>query len=210
MTARWYVAYTQPRMERWARTNLWERGVEVYLPMHQKRRRHARRTEWVSAPLFPRYVFVNADLAVVGARAIASARGVVNMVSYGSEPAVVRPSIIDGIREREDTDGVIRLEYERVYKPGEAVQICGGPFLDHRALFEADGDSDRVVVLLNLLGRQTRAQISRENLSPARWRRGRRWLGGLSVGGNVNFILRSDAARDAGCRQEERLSGRIR
>jgi len=167
MTPHWYVAYTQLRMERWARSNLWERGVEVYLPMYQKRRRHARRTEWISAPLFPRYVFVNADLAVVGARAIASARGVVNIVSYGSEPAVVRPSIIEDIREREDADGVIRLEYERVYKRGEAVQICGGPFLNRHALFETHGDADRVVVLLNLLGRQTRVQIARENLSPA-------------------------------------------
>ena len=101
MTAHWHAAYTQPRMELWARSNLWERGLEVYLPMYCKRRRHARRTDWVPSPLFPRYLFVQANLAVTGTRVIRNARGVVSLVSYGSRPAAVPPVVIDGIRARE-------------------------------------------------------------------------------------------------------------
>ena len=52
-STQWYAVYTHARMERWARSNLWERGFEVYLPEYHKERRHARKTDWVNAPLFP-------------------------------------------------------------------------------------------------------------------------------------------------------------
>ena len=68
----WYCAYTQPCMELWARANLWERGLEVYLPLYRRRRSHARRVDWVSAPLFPRYLFVAADLEAGERRRIVS------------------------------------------------------------------------------------------------------------------------------------------
>ena len=58
----WYAVYTHARMEKWARSNLWERGFEAYLPVYHKERRHARKVDWVAAPLFPRYLFVRADL----------------------------------------------------------------------------------------------------------------------------------------------------
>ncbi len=59
---RWYAVHTQAGSELWARSNLWERGIEVYLPRCLKRRRHARRTDWIATPLFPRYLFVRSDL----------------------------------------------------------------------------------------------------------------------------------------------------
>lgn len=165
MTTSWHAVYTQPRMELWARSNLWERGIKVYLPLYRKRRRHARRNDWVSAPLFPRYLFVRADLAHTGRRAIASARGVVNLVCCGSEPSNVHPSIIDAIREREDDLGIIRLE--RSFGQGEPLRICEGPFVDLPAIFECESDDRRIVVLLNMLGRQTRVRIAREQVSAA-------------------------------------------
>ena len=40
-STQWYAVYTHTRTERWARSNLWERGFEVYLPEYLKERRHA-------------------------------------------------------------------------------------------------------------------------------------------------------------------------
>ena len=70
---RWYAVRSPPRMELWARTNLWDRGFEVYLPRYRKQRRHARRREWVPRPLFPGYLFVSADLEA-GGTAVTRAR----------------------------------------------------------------------------------------------------------------------------------------
>ncbi len=169
MKAPWYAAYTQPRKELWARSNLWERGLEVYVPMCRKKRRHARRTDWVTAPLFPRYLFVRADLALTGSRVIGAAPGVVNLISYGPRPASVAPSIIDEIRLREDAEGFVPIESRSDYLPGERVQIRGGPFHDYSALFVAESDQ-RVFVLLDLLGRPAKVRIAKERVAPAAYR----------------------------------------
>ena len=62
---RWYVAQTHAQAEAKALLNLARQGFQSYLPQYVKRRRHARRVEWVKAPLFPRYLFVRFDLDVV-------------------------------------------------------------------------------------------------------------------------------------------------
>ena len=101
----WYCAYTKAGAEVWARTNLWERGFEVYLPQYRKRRRHARRTDHVAAPLFPRYLFVLADLKAGVSRGITYAPGVARLISFGGQAATVPEKIIAEIRAHEGEDG---------------------------------------------------------------------------------------------------------
>ena len=74
--ARWYVVQTQPHAESKAARHLCRQGFQIYLPRYLKRRRHARRTETVPAPLFPRYMFVAVDIAVQRWRSIQSTIGV--------------------------------------------------------------------------------------------------------------------------------------
>lgn len=168
MTAKWYAAYTQPRMELWARSNLWERGVEVYLPLYRKRRRHARHIDWISAPLFPRYLFLKADLTRTGARALSATRGLISLVSAGTgtKPTAVATSVINGIRSRENTEGIICIEHERNFTPGEQLLISDGPFEDWPAIFQCSNDEERIIILMSIMGRQTRVRISREQVSP--------------------------------------------
>ena len=71
-TRDWYVVHTQPHAEDKAIFNLRRQGFETYLPKYLRTRRHARRTEQVARPLFPRYLFVALDLAVQPWRAIQS------------------------------------------------------------------------------------------------------------------------------------------
>jgi transcriptional antiterminator RfaH len=61
--ANWYVVQTQPNAERKAVVHLARQGFETYLPRYRKSKRHARRTQIVAAPLFPRYLLVSVDLA---------------------------------------------------------------------------------------------------------------------------------------------------
>lgn len=160
---RWYAAYTQPGLERWARTNLWHRGLEVYLPEYRRRRSHARKVDWVAAPLFPRYLFVRADLAHAARRVIRTAAGVVDLVAFGPEPAVVGDAVIAELRAREDGTGMIDLA-ERPLSAGDSVRIAGGPLHDLAALFEGGSDTQRVVVLLRLLGREVRVRLAPHQL----------------------------------------------
>jgi len=163
---RWYAAYTQPRMELWARTNLWERGFEVYLPRYRRDRRHARKIELVAYPLFPRYLFVHADAAMQPLRAIASARGVIDLVRMGSEPSSVGNDVIEAIRQREQADGFIRLARPS-FEPGATVQVRSGPMADLVGVFASGSDEERVLILLSLLGRQVKVMVKASDLAPA-------------------------------------------
>jgi transcriptional antiterminator RfaH len=161
----WYAVYTQARMEKWARSNLWERGFEVYLPQYRKERRHARKTDWVSAPLFPRYLFVDADPDAGHRRSISTAPGVISMVSFGERPSTVSDALIQDIKAREDAAGHVKLVEPNTLSPGDQVRLHSGAMADHIGLYERQGDGERVVILLNLLGREVRVKVPSDSIA---------------------------------------------
>ena len=155
----WYAIYTQARMEKWGRSNLWERGFEVYLPLYHKERRHARKTDWVSAPLFPPYLFVAAGPQSRQQRSINSAPGVISLVTFGERPGLISGAVIKAIQAREDADGHVQLVDQNTLVPGEQVRLQSGAMADRVGLFGCRSEGDRVVILLNLLGREVRVKV---------------------------------------------------
>ncbi len=168
---RWYCAYTKPESELWARTSLWERSFEVYLPLYRKRRRHARRTCWVDAPLFPRYLFLRADFDERTRRGAAYSPGIVQLVRFGENPAVVPDRIVEELRARAGDNGVIDLDNGQGtasrFQPGERVRVEEGALVDQVGLFQTRLDAERVYILLNLLGRDVRVAIDAKMLKRA-------------------------------------------
>jgi transcriptional antiterminator RfaH len=162
---RWYALYTKSREEVWARTNLEERGLEVYLPRYLKRRRHARKVDMVKTPLFPRYIFVRADVTVGERPAMAYAPGVEYVLSFGSSLATVDDRLIEEIRRREDENGLVTMGMNPAFKPGQKVRVAEGAFSDHVGLFETASDDQRVFVLLNLMGGSVRVRLPVDALS---------------------------------------------
>src|SRR5687768_12928093 len=59
---RWYVVFTQPNREFHAQMQLAAQGFRSFVPRYRKTVRHARKLKTVSAPFFPRYLFVALDL----------------------------------------------------------------------------------------------------------------------------------------------------
>ena len=114
---RWYALRTKVQQEVWAENNLIERGLEVYLPRYLKRRRHARKTDYIQAPLFPRYLFARADVDLGERPTMAYAPGIDYVVSFGDRLATVGNNIIDEIRAREDQSGMIAIGIETGFKP---------------------------------------------------------------------------------------------
>jgi transcriptional antiterminator RfaH len=154
---RWYVAETQPRAEAKALWHLERQGFTAYLPVYRKRRRHARRTDWVQAPLFPRYLFVKMDMARAAWRAIRSTVGVTRLVCQGDAPAPVPPDVVEDIRLREDDSGCVVVDPR--FRKGESVRILAGALAEQIGLFECATDEDRVVLLLDLLGRRVKVKL---------------------------------------------------
>lgn len=163
----WYVAHTQPNAEARALANLVRQGFCSYLPRYRARRRHARRVDIVSRPLFPRYVFVAIDLDQQRWRAIQSTFGVSHLVCNGERPAPVAAAIVDAIRAREDKHGWVLLGTAADLTVGASVRILDGAFADQLGLYESVTDDARVAVLLDLLGRRVRVHLPSESVVAA-------------------------------------------
>jgi transcriptional antiterminator RfaH len=153
------VVQTQPRSESKAVWHLARQGFESYLPRYEKRRRHARRIETVTAPLFPRYLFVAIDIGAQRWRSIHSTIGVSRLVCNGDEPAALADGVVEGLRRRENELGLVRLEARPRFALGEQVRIVDGIFANCLGLFDGISDNERVAVLLDMLGRKVRVVI---------------------------------------------------
>jgi transcriptional antiterminator RfaH len=81
---RWYVARTLAQRERQAIQQLANQGYRTFLPLFLKNRRHARKVETISTPLFPRYLFVVFDRTRDRWRSINGTLGVERLLMCGS------------------------------------------------------------------------------------------------------------------------------
>jgi len=150
----WYVIRTKPHQERIAHVHLNQLCEETLLPWlkHEETSSHHGATG--VEPLFPGYLFARFDLQD-RYRAVKFARGVLNIVEFGLQPAEVEDATIDAIKGRLE-DGYVRIA-EPSFQEGQVVRIAAGPLAGLEAVFlRAMKKQQRVCVLLNMLGLQTK------------------------------------------------------
>jgi transcriptional antiterminator RfaH len=158
----WHVVQVHLHAERKAQMHLSRQGFETYLPLYMKRRRHARRTDTVAAPLYPSYLFVRFNSSIHRWRSIHSTIGVVRLVCNGDLPAALDQAIIENLKSRQNTQGFIELDRRPKFALHDKVRISDGIFADCLGLVEGVSDRDRVVILLNMLGRKVRVLLDEE------------------------------------------------
>jgi transcriptional antiterminator RfaH len=132
-------------------------GFETYTPRILERRIMPTRRAEVATPLFPGYTFVAIELQWHAAR---RCPGVVKLILDGERPARVPMSVIDDLRGRE-RNGYVVLPKVRGLERGDKVKITAGPFANQLALFDGMKGSERVLVLLALLGSVQRVELRR-------------------------------------------------
>ena len=156
----WYVVHTRPHQEQRAEVNLARQGYRAWLPVMERSRRHARRIETVNAPLFPGYLFVELDIAREPWRAINGTFGVKHLLADGPRPQALPEKFVAALREATGTDGVSTPAPPDL-KPGDAVTIADGPFVECAAVVLRLAPRERVEVLLDVLGGQVPARLPR-------------------------------------------------
>jgi transcriptional antiterminator RfaH len=161
----WYVVQSQPNAERKAVAHLNRQGFTTYLPRYLKRRRHARRVEMVSVPLFPSYLFVAIDMLTQRWRSIYSTTGVSRIVCNGDQPAQISARIVSGLKAREDEVGFIQLDQRSSLRSGDKIRVMEGVFTDILGLCDGMKDNERVAVLLDLLGRKVRVVLDVDSVA---------------------------------------------
>jgi transcriptional antiterminator RfaH len=161
----WIVVHTHVHAEAKAEQHLERQGYEVYLPKYKKTRRHARRLETVTRPLFPGYLFVRYDVETTCWRPIQSTVGVRHLIRAGDTPVLAPDWVVDGLKGRQNSDGLVEINTPLV--KGERVRIASGPLCNNVGVFDSADDNDRVIVLLDLLGRQVRVRLPMEAVQTA-------------------------------------------
>ena len=164
---RWYAVCCKPRQEAVAEENLLRQGFKVYLPRIRIRQR--RRKQWLDAVevLFPRYIFIRVDPARRSTATVRSTRGVVGLVRFGGQPAVVPGAVMDALSQREDAVSGLHQDNRPLFCAGEAIRLMDGPLAGMEGVFtQRDGDK-RVIVLLELLGKANKVSVSRDWIARA-------------------------------------------
>lgn len=160
--AAWLLAQFKPNSHRIAERNLQRQGFRTFLPLQQETRRERGRFTTRSRPLFPGYLFVAFDPRKGGWSAVNSTYGITRLVSFGAAPVAVPPDLVSELMQRCDAKGM--LLPPPVLKPGDQVTMTRGPFADFAATVAELAPDQRVWVLLELMGRETRVAVSPDQL----------------------------------------------
>jgi transcriptional antiterminator RfaH len=161
---RWYVVRSRPHKELYAATNLQNQDFRTFVPQISKTVRHSRRTKTVSAPLFPRYLFVSLDLSRDLWRSVRGTYGVSCLVMDGDRPRPVPQGLVEQlIATTNETDGV---DFRERLALGQNVRFLTGPFAEKIGRLVSLDDADRVAVLLEILGAERQIAVAPEVLMP--------------------------------------------
>ncbi len=165
--SRWHAVLCKPRREAAAEANLKNQGFEVHLPRIVGLRRKAGRWAQVIEPLFPRYLFLNAEDTGRSLAPVRSTPGVTDLVRFCGAPALVPQGVVEALREAADPEtGCHRLR-TAPFAAGERVRFAAGPFAGLEGVFEIESGEARAVVLLDLIGKTNRLTVSRDWLVAA-------------------------------------------
>ncbi len=175
----WYVAYTKPRHERIAETNLNRQAFQTYLPLFKTFKMPSARTRSQTdgsshgsprtpepavkgltsyEPMFPRYLFFRPSSPKQSIAAARSSRGVSHLVSFGSELAQASSDLLEIIREVESHRNRLELDAITPFQPGALVRLRDNPLAGMEGVIHAVG-AKRVLLLMEVLGQRKLVKV---------------------------------------------------
>lgn len=168
MARAWYVAITKPSGEALAEKELRKQGFQVFnprvrlaVPMRGGRQR------LVVRPYLPGYILICFDTDRDRWQSINGTRGIKRLFTCGDVPLRVQRGVVEGMIKLSPDGYAVDQKLDeivkRLYKPGDRVKLSSGSF----AGFEAEvvlTTADRVLVILEVFGRRTRATVPTASL----------------------------------------------
>ncbi|WP_353149324.1 transcription termination/antitermination NusG family protein [Pollutimonas bauzanensis] len=163
----WYVAYTDARQEAYAAMNLQQQGFLTYLPLYKTYKKPAKvgATRGMAAasavydPMFPRYLFFRPSNSKQSISCVRSTRGVNAIIRFGASYALVQPEILKSIQEHEQQRNQEDVRAINPFQPGRRVRLSN-PALDGLEGLVQSASTQRVIVLMEILGRQAKLKLS--------------------------------------------------
>ena len=166
MSREWYLLYTQPKKEALVADQLSARDLNVFYPTLHIKRGYNR--GFREEPLFPHYLFVEIDLESQMATGLRWLPGVRTLVHFGERPAFVPRHIVECLQDKLAYMQKTVSKAELLFTPGQTVKVNKGPFAGLDAVFQKGlKGTERVQVLLEVLGRQSRVELDVRDIKVA-------------------------------------------
>ena len=160
---RWYLAQLKPNGFQKAVANLARQNFTTFMPMQIKSVRHARKLSSVERPVFPGYIFILLGEDQGDWRKINSTTGVARLVSFhANQPAPVPDALIDALQRRCDVAGILLPPSD--LQQGESVTVSDGAFADFTGTIEKILSGDRIRILFEFMGQETRVDVATEKI----------------------------------------------
>jgi transcriptional antiterminator RfaH len=161
----WYTLYTKPNAEYQVVTALQRRGIQTYLPEIESVKDGQGRDR---KPFFPCYLFIKADLKVVGLSRVRWTPGLRRIVAFDDRPVPLPDEVISLIQRKLGEINAAGGQPVHTFRPGDTVRITEGPLQSMLAIFEGPTTpAERVQVLLTFLGHARRASVPVTELEKA-------------------------------------------
>ena len=160
IASRWYVVQTKPRSEALARDHLLRQGFEAYLPGFARAGQR-----WQA--VFPRYLFVRPSHAAQSIAPIRSTSGVSQLVRFGATPASIGDAVLQDIEALVQELAGVPVSVAQGMVPGATVRFKAGGLQGLEGLVKANSQ-ERVLILMQLLGREVEVQVQASLLELAR------------------------------------------
>lgn len=162
----WCALHTRYQHENLVDNLLRMKGFDTFYPTSSRMHIWKDRKKRMSEPLFPGYLFV----ADVGVRRldVVSTPGVCTIVLIAGVPAVIPNDEIEAIRQA--VSSPYPLEPHMYLKEGDCVRVTDGPLSGVKGTLVRKGNSARLVLAIQMLGRAAAVEIDSaclKSLEPA-------------------------------------------
>ena len=125
MQKNWYIIYTKPKCEKKVAATFTKRKIDNFLPFNCKQVNSSRKSKLIYEPLFDSYLFANVTNTDIAK--IRDVEGVVNLVYWKGEPAIMNNDEIEAIKEFTSYHQDIKLEKTQV-NLNRTTKIIDGPW----------------------------------------------------------------------------------
>lgn len=160
----WFAVLTKPRAESLASQHLARQGFEVMDCRLRRTRPGSQGLRTQVEPLFPRYLFLRSCASGQRLGPVRSTRGVSGVVRFGSRTPIVPDTVIDAIRARQDEQGYVHLDPPGLAQ-GDRVRVTEGPMCGLEGIFEDTCGTERVRLLIHVLGAPVHVTLPRSQLA---------------------------------------------
>lgn len=153
----WYAFRVRPRHEKLVSMSLRSKGHEEFLPLTRARHRWADRMKTVELPLFPGYIFCDAERNEIGR--IRSTPGILDVVRAGSSPVPARRDEVENLRQAVSKS--LSMESCPLVEPttGQWLRISSGPLNGLSGMLVEVRGQQRLILSVDLLQRSVLVEL---------------------------------------------------